>query len=156
MLLILLALTTAFMESPIAAFAFRRRDGYLCVLCVSALVNLLTNLLLNSVCLPALGETSLAPLWGGWLCLLLGELVLAYLGEGVLYRVLVRGVSFGRGMLVSALGNSVSLGLGLGLWAILGRPSGKAMIPGFAILCGAAGIFWLICLARGIIHEKGK
>ncbi|MBR5701221.1 MAG: hypothetical protein IKX47_02045 [Oscillospiraceae bacterium] len=156
MLLILLALTTAFVESPIAAFAFRKRDSRLYVLLISALVNLLTNLLLNGLCLPLLARTPLSALWDSWLSLLLGELVLAYAGEGILYRILVRGVSLGRGLLVSLAGNTVSFGLGLGLWAILGRPSGEAMIPGFAVLCGAAGIFWFICLARGIIHEKGE
>ena len=54
MLLILLALITAFAESPIAACAFRKRDGYLYVLLISALINLLTNLLLNGLCLPLL------------------------------------------------------------------------------------------------------
>ena len=156
MVLILLALITAFAESPIAACAFRKRDGYLYALLISALINLLTNLLLNGLYLPLLAGTPLSALRDGWLSLLLGELVLAYIGEGILYRILVRGVSFGRGLLVSLVGNTVSLGLGLGLWAILGRPSGEAMIPGFAVLCGAAGIFWLNCLARGIIHEKGK
>ena len=155
MLLILLALSTALMESPIAAFAFRKRDGYLYVLCISALVNLLTNLLLNALVLPALRGTSLAPLWNGWLCLLLAELILAYLGEGVFYRILVRGVSFGRGMLVSAAGNTVSLGLGLILWAILGG-STEALTVGFTLLCIAAGIIWCVCLARGIIHEKNR
>ena len=52
MLLILLALITAFAESPIAACAFRKRDGYLYVLLISALINLLTNLLLNGLYLP--------------------------------------------------------------------------------------------------------
>ena len=156
MVLILLALITAFSESPIAACAFRKRDGYLYVLLISALINLLTNLLLNGLCLPLLAGTPLSALWDGWLSLLLGELVLAYIGEGILYRILIRGAKPGRSLLVSFAGNTVSLGLGLGLWAILGRPSREAMIPGFAVLCGAAGIFWLICLARGIIHEKRK
>ena len=156
MLLILLALTTAFAESPVAAFAFRRRDGYLYILLLSALVNLLTNLLLNGLCLPLLAGSPLSALWDGWLSLLLGELILAYIGEGALYRALIRGVSFGRGLLVSLVGNTVSLGLGLGLWAILGRPSGEALIPGFAVLCGIAGVVWIVCLTKGIIHEKGE
>ena len=90
MLLILLALITAFAESPIAACAFRKRDGYLYVLIISALINLLTNLLLNGLCLPLLAGTPLSALWDGWLSLLLGELILAYIGEGVLYRILIR------------------------------------------------------------------
>ena len=156
MLLILLALTTAFVESPIAVCAFRKRDSRLYVLLISALVNLLTNLLLNGLCLPLLARTPLSAPWDGWLSLLLGELVLAYAGEGILYRVLVRDVSFGRGLLVSLVGNTVSLGLGLGLWAILGGRPEKTLTVSFAVLCGAAGIFWFICLARGIIHEKGE
>lgn len=154
MLLILLALTTAFLESPVAAFAFRRRDGYLYVLLLSALVNLLTNLLLNALWLPLLSGTSFSALWDGWLSLLLGELILAYAGEGLLYRFLIRDVSLGRGLLVSLVSNTVSLGLSLGLWAVLGRGSGAALIPGFAPFCGVAGVFWFVCLARGIIHEK--
>lgn len=153
MLLILLALTTAFLESPIAASAFRRRDGVLYVLVVGALVNLLTNLLLNGVFLPLLAGTPLSARWNGWFILLLGELVLAYVGEGLLYRVLVREVSLGRGMLVSALGNTVTLGLSLGLYALLGG-SEKRLTVGFAVLCGIAGVFWLVCLARGIVHGK--
>lgn len=153
MLFVLLALTTAFLESPIAAFAFRRRESFLYVLVVSALVNLLTNLLLNGVCLPLLSSTQPGGIWDGWFVLLLGELVLAYAGEGVLYRVLVRELTLGRSMLVSALGNTASLGLGLGLWALLGG-SGKDLTAGIAVLCGIAGAGWLVCLARGLIHEK--
>lgn len=153
MLLILLALTTAFLESPIAASAFRRRDGNLYVLVVGALVNLLTNLLLNGAFLPLLAGTPLSLLWNGWFILLLGELALAYLGEGILYRALVREISLGRGMLVSAIGNTVSLGLSLGLYALLGG-SEKNLTAGFAVLCGIAGVFWLVCLVRGIVHGK--
>ena len=156
MLLILLALSTALMESPIAAYAFRRRDGYLYVLGISALVNLLTNLLLNALYLPLLAGTPLSALWDGWFVLLLGELVLAYLGEGILYRLLVRGVSLGRGMLVSALGNTVSLGIGLVLSAILAGRPGNGLTVGFAVLCGLAGIIWIVCLIRGISHEKSR
>ena len=155
MLLILLALTTAFLESPIAAFLLGKRDGYLYLLLLSALANLLTNLLLNGVFLPVLGRTSLGWVWNGWLILLLGELILAWLGEGLLYRLLAKGVSFGRGMLVSALGNTVSLGLGLGLWAVWGGTE-RELTFGFALLCGIAGVIWFICLARGIRHEKNR
>ena len=153
MMLILLALTTAFLESPLAAFAFRRRDGFLYVLGISALVNLLTNLLLNGVFLPLLRDTQPGGVWGGWFTLLLGELILAYAGEGILYRVLIRGITLGRSMLISAVGNTVSLGISLGLWALLGG-SEKSLTVGFVILCGIAGICWFVCLARGIVHEK--
>ena len=98
MLLILLALITAFAESPIAACAFRKRDGNLYVLLISALINLLTNLLLNGLCLPLLAGTPLSALWDGWLSLLLGELILAYIGEGGLYRILIRGATLGRSL----------------------------------------------------------
>ena len=152
-MLILLALTTAFLESPLAAFALRRRDGFLYVLGISALVNLLTNLLLNGVFLPLLRDTQPGGVWGGWFTLLLGELILAYAGEGILYRVLIRGITLGRSMLISAAGNTVSLGISLGLWALLGG-SEKNLTVGFVILCGIAGICWFVCLARGIVHEK--
>ena len=56
-------------------------------------------------------------------------------------------------MLVSAAGNTVSLGIGLVLWALLGG-SEKNLTVGFVILCGIAGICWFVCLARGIVHEK--
>lgn len=153
MMLILLALTTAFLESPLAAFTLRRWDGFLYVLGISALVNLLTNLLLNGVFLPLLQAAQPGGIWGGWFDLLLGELVLAYAGEGFLYRALIRGITLGRSMLVSAAGNTVSLGTGLVLWALFGG-SEKNLTVGFAILCGIAGICWFVCLARGIAHEK--
>ena len=155
MLLMLLALTTALLESPIAALAFWRRNGYLYVLGVSALVNLLTNLLLNAVLLPRMAAVPLGALWDGWFVLLLGELVLAYGGEGLLYSLLTEGVTPGRGLLVSALSNTVSLGLGLGLRALLGTGEAELTL-GFAVLCGIAAIFWLVCLAWGIRLERNR
>ncbi len=155
MLLILLALTTAFLESPIAAFALRKRDGYLYILGIGTLVNLLTNLLLNAVYLPRMAGTPLYALWNGWFILILGELALAWLGEGLLYRFLVEGVNWGRSLLVSAAGNTVSLGLSLGLSALLGGREAD-LTAGFTVLCGVAGVFWLLCLAGGIIHGKRR
>ena len=134
--LVLLALTTAFLESPLAAYLLRGEDGFVYRLGISALLNLLTNLLLNGLWLSLLGN--------GWFSLLLGELVLAYLGEGLLYPLLFRGVRPGRALLTSLLTNTVSLGLGLmfhGLWGI----------PGLAVLCGLSGAVWLICL-----FQRGK
>ena len=159
MLLLLAALTTAFLESPAAAFLLRRREDGLYVLGISALLNLVTNLVLNGLCLPLLEKTALSGLWNGLLPLLSAELVIAYLAEGFLYPVLVRGVSMCRGMLVSALCNTLSLGLGL-IAARLAGTGPDTLLRGYALLCGASGIFFAACLIRGLQkrreRERGK
>lgn len=143
----LLALCTALIEAPAAVLLLRGRDDRRYILCVSALLNLLTNLLINAVCMPVMAETPLSGIWDGYFVLLLSELVFAYLAEGLLYALAVDGVTLGRGMIVSGICNTVSFALGLGVAALAGPAGREAMVRGFALLCGLGGVGFILCLS---------
>ena len=112
------AVLTVLLEAPVCVLLLGKEDRRF-VLRLSILVNLLTNILINWVGIPLLAGTGLWRVGDGLLCIALLELLLAYAGEALLYARCLPGLKPGRAAVASMLANTLSLGLGYGLYAWL-------------------------------------
>ena len=114
------AVLTVLLETPLCALLLGDRSERWYVVRLAAVVNLLTNVLINWVCIPLLSRTALARVQGGLFCVLLPELLLAYAAEAWLYARSIPDLPRGRAALASLAANTLSLAAGYAVSALLG------------------------------------